>query len=139
MPYDDSEYEIRFLAAQAVTSTGDKGTYHTGTVPHMVRRIACIVTTATTASDPTTVSYDKRVLVGSDTGRVTGGIGTIIIPGGTAAGTVVYKDVSVLLNPGDEIVMNVSDASTAGAVTTCMLVEMQGLTPATLTKMLASA
>jgi hypothetical protein len=61
------------------------------------------------------VAFDRRITAGSDTGRVDGGVGTLIIPGLTAAGKIVYKEVAVDLDAGDEIVPEVTEAAASGA------------------------
>lgn len=84
-----------------------------------VNRIYFAVSTAV-AADATApvVTFAKRVTLGSDTGAVT--IGTLTIPDGTAAGSVLFKEVDVALAAGDSIRVGnttqaVDGAAAAGA------------------------
>jgi len=83
--------------------------------PITVHRIAAVVTTAITVADAI-IALDRRVLTGSDTGRVE--LGRITIPVATGAiGKVFYKDIDpVDLDMGDQLVEELIQASTAGAV-----------------------
>lgn len=59
-----------------------------------VERIQFTVTTAIAASTtPPTIVFSKRPTAGSATGAAV--IGTLTLPNGTAAGTVIYKDILV--------------------------------------------
>lgn len=139
MSYADTQYDARIAAAVALTPTGDKGTWPVSGMPKTIRRLTAIVTTATTAADPCTLSFDLRPTAGSNTGRVTGGVGTLIIPGGTVAGTVVYKAVNVTVRPGQEVVLNATDATAAGVADVGMTVQEAPETPANVPAMVASA
>lgn len=78
-----------------------------------VRRLMFYVTTAITVT-ATVINFYKRVKVGDTSGQVS--IGTLTIPVGTAAGSVVYKDIdSAAFVQGTALAANVTTASTAGA------------------------
>ena len=126
-------------AGQAITTTGDK-LFWAPSQPCYIRQFIGTVTTATTAADPATIALEKRITAGSDTGRVTTGVPAITIPGGTAAGASYYKaNLSFLVSPGEQIVLKVTDASAAGAVTFSMLVELSPQVPGNVAAMVASA
>lgn len=85
-----------------------------------IRRIMFYVTTAIAASvTPPQVAFKKRIIQGSASGGST--IGTLILPDLTAAGKVVYKDVTpVALEVGDVLALEhtvqaVDGSSAAGA------------------------
>jgi hypothetical protein len=122
--YVDTQYEWMAARATAITSTGDKAFWSPGMTPHVVRGWALIVTTGIQAADPVTVSLDKRITAGSDTGRVNDLTASAVIPGGTVAGKVYYKDgFQAKVSPGEELVFEVTDASAAGALTFVLLLE----------------
>ena len=81
------------------------------TQPVTVLRIGCLVTTAIVGTG--TIKADRRVTAGSDTGRGDGDVGTLTMLA-LAAGKILYKDVRVDLNPGDQIVFEVTAAATSG-------------------------
>lgn len=80
-----------------------------------VKRIGFLVTTAISASTAPAVEFNKRPTVGSSAGESL--IGTVTIPDGTTAGTVVWKDVEpVNLLPGEALALeHTVQASSAGA------------------------
>jgi hypothetical protein len=139
MSYADTQYDTRIAAAVALTPTGAKGSWAVTGLAKTVRRLTAIVTTTTTAADPCILSFDLRPVAGSDAGRVTGGVGTLTIPGGTVAGTVVYKHVNVKLRPGQEVVVNATDASAAGVADVGMTVQEDWETPSNIPAMVPSA
>jgi hypothetical protein len=105
-----------------VASTGQKLFWTPGAVPHTIRMIT--VNLNATPGDAGVLRFDKRVTYSDDTSIVTG-VATINLAtahtftGGSQA-RVVYADVNITLNPGEELVMNVTDASanvTAAKVT----------------------
>lgn len=83
-----------------------------------VLRIGVMITTTCTVTAPV-VSFDKRLINGSDVGRVNGalGIGLLTFPAVAlcVAGTVIYKEVESDATAGNEIVVQVTTAATAGA------------------------
>lgn len=99
------------LAAIALQTPADKSTWSV-LEPATVLRVSCLVLTAITVADAI-VAVDRRVLAGSDTGRVE--IGRLTIPSGTVAGKVVWKDLPATdLDMGDQLVLELIQASTAG-------------------------
>jgi hypothetical protein len=139
MSYSDTVHDSLIASAVALTPTGNKGTWPVTGLAKTVRRLEAIVTTTTTAADPCTLSFDLRPTAGSDTNRVDGGVGTLVIPGGTVAGTVVYKNVGVVVRPGQEILLRVTDAAAAGVASVGLTVEEMWETPANVPAMVASA
>jgi hypothetical protein len=100
------------------TTTGDKARFTCGPQPIVVRRISLALSAQ--PGDAGVVKFDKRVTFGSDSGRGDGDVGVLNLLASAvhAAGKVVYKDVNVKINPGEEIMVEVTDASAAltGAV-----------------------
>lgn len=77
-----------------------------------VTRLCALVTVAVVSTGPVVVKFWQRVTFASVTNQVL--LGTLSIPGGTAAGKVVYKDISpTLIYPGQEISYEVTTAATA--------------------------
>jgi hypothetical protein len=110
MAYTHSKYEVRAAEAAALTSTGDKGTFAPGMVPHHIRAVACVMTQV--PSTAAVLKIDKRPNAGSDTGRGDGDLGVINFATSHTAGTVVYLDgLNHLLRPGEEAVARVSTAA----------------------------
>jgi hypothetical protein len=99
-------------APVALQTLADKGIY-TATSSITVLRIGLLATTATTGV-VAVVDFDKRVTYGSDTGRVSKGVGSISVPIGTAINSGVYKEVNVDMKPGEQAVVKLGTASTAG-------------------------
>jgi hypothetical protein len=115
------------LATVPLQTPADKAIFHI-LHPATVHRIAALVTLAPTAVDGV-VALDRRVLAGSDTGRVE--IGRITLPIGTPAGKVVYKDIDpVDLDIGDQLVFELITASTAGAAVLTAVMVPRAETPA---------
>ena len=88
--------------------------------PIIIKRLYFFVTTALVASSTAAlVEFNQRPTPGSGSGEVL--LGQLTLAHGTAAGTVVYKDISpVRLNPGDElsyehVTTAVSTGTAAGA------------------------
>lgn len=78
-----------------------------------VKRIMCMITTAVVSNVTVVVAFKRYPTYGSSASATT--IGSISIPTGTAAGKVVYKDVTPLqCNPGDQIVCEVTTAAGGG-------------------------
>lgn len=101
--------------ADSWTATGDDTAIFDVTRPITVKRIGATVKTATVSSGNIIIDFDKRVLTGSDTGRVTSGVGRLTIPTAIAAGKVMYKDITpVDLNVGDQVIVTVTTAAAGG-------------------------
>lgn len=88
-------------------------------------RILAVISTATVSTGTIVVNFDKRITTDSDTGRVTGGVGTLNIPTGVAAGKVYYKDVHVDLQPGDQIATTVTTAAAGGGAAGAAYLEVE--------------
>lgn len=106
--------------ADDLSATGDAGYVMDVVQPITVTRIGALVTTVMNGA--ATINFDRRVLTASDTGRLSGfddaDEATIIIPTTTAVGKIVYKDVvgeDYDMDPGDQVVPNVSSGATSGA------------------------
>lgn len=102
-------------AVDVLTATGDAAATFVCWQPITVLRVGMLVTVAV-GGDTATVAFDRRITAGSDTGRVDGGVTTVVVPASTAAGKIVYKDVRVDLDAGDEVVPEVTEVSAAGSV-----------------------
>lgn len=110
--------ELRFAAANTGDPTIDATT--TGDKVHCYITFRCVVVRFgvllnAAPGDAGAIDFDKRVLYASDTGRVDKAVGTINLTTSHAAGNIVYKDptAQVELAPGDEVVVEVTDASAA--------------------------
>lgn len=79
-----------------------------------IKRFVFYVTTALNTVAAAVVVVKRRPTYNSSSGEIT--LGTINLPNGTAAGSVVYKDISpVTLYPGDELSFEqTGQAATAG-------------------------
>lgn len=122
MAYAHTQYEVLLTNAAAVSTTGDKATWVPGYVPSLIRAWAYVVTTAFSAVAK--LDLDKQPTSGSATGRVADFVSPLNIPNPTAQGKVVYKDgLQAKVNPGEQIVFNVTTAAAAGAGSAVMMVE----------------
>lgn len=136
MAYTHSCYEVLMTNEAAITATGDKAKWLCGYVPHVVRAGFFVVTTALGAADAAVFALDKRPTAGSDTGRTADFISPLNIPAAAAAGNVIYKDgLQAKVVPGDELVAELTDASSAGAGSYGLFVEPTWEVPANNTDM----
>lgn len=104
--------EVANLATIVMQTPADKAISHI-MGPCTVGRLTALVTLAQTVT-AAVVALDRRVLAGSDVGRVE--LARITIPVGLAAGKEVYKDFDAVdLDMGDQLVIELITASTAGA------------------------
>lgn len=112
----DYEFENSGGTAVSLTSTGDKFVF-TPNVPIDIVEWGVVLTTALDAT-LRTIALDKRVTAGSDSGRVNA-VGTTTISGSAAvvAGKQLYARPTspVQINPGEQAVIEVTDAAVAGA------------------------
>lgn len=101
-----------------------------------VRRAAILWGTAGAAQ--AVVEFDQRVTPNSDTGRVN--IATITKPAAESLGKYIYKDpaTSVILNEGDQVVIEVTDLEAGSTFEPVLLVERMPEQPANQADMLAS-
>lgn len=81
-------------------------------------RLVCVITTAASGTTAASVQFIARPTPGSSSGQVV--LGTVNIPNGASIGQAYYKDitdVANIVNPGTQLVFNVSAAiANAGAV-----------------------
>jgi hypothetical protein len=116
---DTKDEKIIFPAAASAggvfTGTGDIAWLPVGLVAFRIRRIAVLVTTALTVTS-SIFSFDMQPTAGSAAGRVTAWAGTLTIT--TAAGLqgkgFVTPELNLELVPGARLVVNQTQASTAG-------------------------
>lgn len=122
-----------------LTSTGDKARWAPGLVPVTIRQVAVLLNAA--PGDAGVLKVDKRPTYGSDTSRGDGDVTTINLATSHAAGKVVYKSgLNVTINPGQEIVFEMTDASASvNGAQISMLIEPSYEQPANLTAMVATA
>jgi transcriptional regulator of nitric oxide reductase len=136
MAYTHTQYEVMMTNEAVITSTGDKARWLPGYIPHVVRAHFFTVTTATQAADAAQLNLDKRPTAGSDTARVNDLVSPLNIPASTAAGKNVYKDgLQAKVSPGEEVVLEVTDATAAGAGSYGIFVEPSWEVPANNTNM----
>lgn len=78
-----------------------------------VVRLKAMVTTAVVSSGAVVITYKKYPTYGSSASAVT--LGTISIPAATAAGKVLYKNITpVVCTPGEQIVYEITTAAAGG-------------------------
>lgn len=139
--YDNTQYEVPLTVGTATLSlaaAADIARWSPALMPHYVRGVAVALNAA--AGSAGVVVGDKRVTFASDTGRGAADVFTLNIPNGQAAGTVVYKEnLSVLINPGEEVVIEVTTVVAAlTAVKISLYVEPSWERPGNITAMKAS-
>lgn len=131
------QLQHEWTAEITVASTGDKAEFVCPSFPIKVKRIGLLLSAA--PGDAGVVKFDKRPTYESDTGRGDGDVGTLNLATTHAAGAMVYKDVDVALSPGDEVVVEVTDASAnPTACRAFMMWEPDWDTPANCADMVAS-
>lgn len=131
------QMEHQISAEINCTTTGDKAEFLCPSFPVKVRRIGLILNAA--PGDAGVVKFDKRPTYESDTGRGDGDIGVINLATSHAAGAMVYKEVNQDLVPGDQVVVEVTDASASvSAARAFMMYEPDWDVPANNTDMVAS-
>lgn len=143
MSYAHGLQEVRMGASTGVTnldltSTGDKARWAPGLCPMVVRQVSVLVNAA--PGDAGVVKFDKRPTYGSDTSRGDGDVAVVNLATSHAAGKCVYKkNLNVTINPGQEVVAEVTDASASvnGAQIT-LLVEPAYEEPGNVSAMVAS-
>ena len=103
-------------AGGVFSGTGDIAWLPVGLVAFRIRRIAVMISTALTVTS-SIISFDLQPTAGSAAGRVTAWAGTLTIT--TAAGLqgkgFVTPELNLELVPGARLVVNQTQASTAGA------------------------
>lgn len=117
MAYTEEQLGLaNFHAVAADADDLSAAAVHTTFVPVMaqmkVRRLEVLVSVVTVGA--CTVAFKRRPTFGSTSGEVT--MGSVVVPGATAAGKVVYKDITpVVCFPGDQIVYEITSAATSGS------------------------
>jgi len=131
LAYTHSKQEIVVVKDGSLATAADIGHWASGLIPHVIRAVALVFTTAVDATGQ--VSFDKRPTVGSDTGRGNGDVAVINYTSTTGAqGKVVYKEgLNIEIAPGEEVVAQVTDATpTAGNAHVILYVEPRWERPA---------
>jgi hypothetical protein len=115
--YTDQRLDVALLTAASIAPAADiAASRYYPAVPVYPQQLWAVITTVT-AVQVITLTYKYRPTPGSDTNAVT--VGTLVIPVATAAGKVVYKNLTsqVKLNPGGELVVSAAGASATGSAT----------------------
>lgn len=105
------------IVARAVdlNSLGDKGNWAPGLFPVKIRGVALLVGNDIAAAG--VVKVDKRPTFGSDVSRGDGDIAILNLAVAHTGGKVVYKSgIDVILNPGQQLVFEVTDVTGAADV-----------------------
>lgn len=124
MAYTHTQYEVVMGKDLSLASAADVADWAPGFVPHRIRAVALVFTTAANASG--TLKIDKRPTAGSDTSRGDGDVADIDYDATAGAqGLVVYQTgIDVKVSPGEELVAQVTDATpTAGNAHVVLFVE----------------
>lgn len=112
MAYVHSKYEVIVAKDIDLGTTGDKGDWAPGFVPHYIRAVAVVVTNTIGAAG--VVKFDKRPTAGIDTSRGDGDVAVVNLATTHDEGEVVYKgELNVLIKPGEEVVVEVTDLTAA--------------------------
>jgi hypothetical protein len=119
--YDTGRYEAMMVTAAGVPMVTVAATSTTGLlfwspqcVPHIVRMIAMNLNV--TPGDAGIILFEKRPTYSSDTSKTTMATINLATTHTVTAGSqprIVYIETNFVVNPGEELVMNVSDASAA--------------------------
>jgi hypothetical protein len=112
--------------------------YWSPIVPTRVLFGTATVVVATTAADNAIIAFDKRITAGNDAGRIE--LDTLEIAGGAPQGRVSYVKVANApqLVPGDELVVELLNASVAGTAHIDIWVEQTWEEPANIADMVVS-
>lgn len=109
-------YEVFETAEVAIDSTGDKATYTPG-APVDIVRVGIVGTTSYTHGSGAIVKVDKNASDGDGTyTRGDGDVAEVTVDSGFNAGLVNYVDLDepVELDPGDQAIVQVTQAASAG-------------------------
>lgn len=139
--YSNQMDEIALTVGTATldfTSTGDKARYSPALNPVYIRGLA--IQSNATPGDVGVVKLDKRPVFSSDAGRGDGDVGVVNITTAHVQGKVVYKYFTpVKISPGEEVVLEVTDASAAlNGVKAVLLVTPSWEIPGNITPMVLS-
>lgn len=123
--------------AAAFSSTGIKLTVSPGLAYLIVRAAAVVVTTQMTVTPPV-LSIKKRPTAGAAGGESVEA--TVTVPLARTAGQVVYKrGLNIRIDPGQNLVADVTTGATAGAGDIVIECDYASEIPAALSNMFASA
>jgi len=115
MSYDMERLAVEKTVAADIDDLSGTGVHTTSWLiaqKTTVRRLLAIVTTLLDGA--ATVVFKSRPVYGTAGGEVT--LGTLVIPDTTVAGKTLYKDITpVNLDPGQELIVEVTVAATSGA------------------------
>lgn len=129
MAYTYGQVEVQLAAAQAFTAAGDKVTWGGQCIPWAIRRVAIAISTAPTVQTGI-INFTTRSAPGSNAGITAGDIAILNLLTTYTVGQIIYKDpVEKLLKPGQELVVNVGQAPTAGAGNINIMIEPSYETP----------
>jgi hypothetical protein len=145
MAYDHTQYVASLGNDVVCTSTGEKGDWSPGYLPHIVRALSVGVTVASATTTDTVVTFYRNTLgTTTTTNRTT--IDTITVPAAAAAGNVYYVDENTTnftqyeISPGQELQATVTTASTTtGTVMIDAVVEPRWEVPGNDTNLTESA
>jgi len=111
MAYDHDK-QVVDSGQVAFDATADNlASFVPGTIPMIIRRATAVITVATTVSD-TVIDIKRRPTAGSVTGEVV--IDTITVPFGAQGKATTTPALDTEIKPGEELVAEVTSASTAG-------------------------
>lgn len=134
--YSSGKYQVVLARKFTLNTLADVTTW-APIVPHKITMVGLVIDNDIAAVG--VVKFDKRITAGSDTGRGDGDVATLNLTTAHTQGKLVYKEINVMVNPGQEVVLEVTDvtgaADTADAV---MWVEPVWEHPANRTAMVAS-
>jgi hypothetical protein len=119
----DTQHQIRLtpFATPLVLQTPADKLFYSFAVPTKLLSIACTITTQNTVTSAV-IAVDRRPTYGSDTGRVE--VKTVTMPVAAVVGKVVYSTpVNQIFQPGEQLVVELLTASTAGAAHVDLWVE----------------
>lgn len=138
MAYTHSKYEVIAARGADLAATGDEGDWAPGYIPHIIRAVVILITNTIGATG--TISVDKRVTFGSDSGRLVGHVATIALTTAHVGGVAIYKDgLDVEILPGEQVMFDVTDAAASGDLADLILyVEPRWETPANISAMVAA-
>jgi hypothetical protein len=108
-------YKYQYTMARAVNlnALADVG-FFAPIVPHKVAILGAVIGNDIAATG--VISFDLRPTAGSDTGRTNGTVGVLNLTTAHTGGKVVYKEISFLVLPGQEVVAEVTDVTGAADV-----------------------
>ena len=137
--YSTDQVDYLVLAAQACTSTGDKGGWTPGYQPHVIRACSIVITTKETTTPPV-LNFTTQATAGSNSGISAGDIAILNVLVADAVGTVIYKDaMEKTLTPGQRVVFNVGTAGSTLTGDVHIFCEPAPETPLNNTKMRLTA